>query len=502
MEGASVNASFACAFSPNSKKLVMINEQEGIDIFYLEARTFRLRHHNIHTFTKQINAICWPIEHLILVATEKTIRLIGFDELVDYGGKELVGHSDKIREVLADVPHCRFVSMSSREIIVWSSEPPFLLLAKIPSPSPLRQIRFVSLPNMRFLVASGCDSSQTGSNGPTINHLTSTPSITQIWSTQNLRRVGHYRHDFENTFFFPDNECIVAHDIFSMQMIDLGPANIYNHKELDPSFDKPQQGHKGVSELFARFKKYSYPGIPQWIINSLNLENLKKQQAVTLNVYLHELFPDFFSYPLMQLAAAGSMNNLLQNLFNGEDLYTVDVDNRTPLYYLLEEENQTGIKILLRYFEDNPKEFLITHGEILLLLEKQIPTVLDLLQITLNEEGHELQQLSIKPEQLGRLLTPGKYSFDQHTSRNSNFSVFVSNFWFNTTPGSQTSRQMLSALAKNKYSSVWTAAWTKAYLNQKWKAIRPLLRLEAGLYFIFLALISIFSTALVDWISL
>ena len=82
-----------------------------------------------------------------------------------------------------------------------------------------------------------------------------------------------------------------------------------------------------------------------------------------------QLFPGLLLYPLMHVAAAGSLKNVLANLLRANELYSVDANDRTPLFYALKEQNASGVTMLVEHFQEHPADFLLTEADYALLID-------------------------------------------------------------------------------------------------------------------------------------
>ena len=74
------------------------------------------------------------------------------------------------------------------------------------------------------------------------------------------------------------------------------------------------------------------------MLHGLKKRVVAEKQAISHKFAL-QLFPDFCFYSMLHIAAAGSLKNVTENLLEAGHLYSVDVENRTPLFYAITQEN-------------------------------------------------------------------------------------------------------------------------------------------------------------------
>ena len=53
------------------------------------------------------------------------------------------------------------------------------------------------------------------------------------------------------------------------------------------------------------------------------------------------------------------------------ELYSLDYDGNTPLYYALVCDNVECIDVIFEYFSTNPRDYLITPRDVVFLLKNQ-----------------------------------------------------------------------------------------------------------------------------------
>ena len=72
--------------------------------------------------------------------------------------------------------------------------------------------------------------------------------------------------------------------------------------------------------------------------------------------------------------------------------------------------------------------------------------------------------------------------------------VFISKFRYNSLLGSSDSLDLVVALGEAKSDAVFETKFVQSLLDEKWTAVYWVMLLEAGIYYLFLVLVTIYST--------
>ena len=100
------------------------------------------------------------------------------------------------------------------------------------------------------------------------------------------------------------------------------------------------------------FRNFLFSGLSFGILQLLNKNSENDKPVFTSQALL--FLPSLLFYPLLHTATIFSSEIVLRNLLRGGELYSLDFDGNTPLYYALVADNEACTRILLDHFKQTP----------------------------------------------------------------------------------------------------------------------------------------------------
>ena len=91
--------------------------------------------------------------------------------------------------------------------------------------------------------------------------------------------------------------------------------------------------------------KFLVAGLPFGLFQVLSLDSsdVERTKAICRTA---RLFPNLTFYPLIHVAACCSYESMLRNMLSAGELYSVDNDGNTPLFYAIVFENADCVGVI------------------------------------------------------------------------------------------------------------------------------------------------------------
>ena len=183
------------------------------------------------------------------------------------------------------------------------------------------------------------------------------------------------------------------------------------------------------------------------------------------------------------------------------ELYSIDHDGNTPLFYALVLDNADCVGVIFSHFEDDPRRFLLTPREVVFLLRHKTGMAKDFLQLSFASWAfprvEEDSPIQLYPELMPHFLMTGRYNYES-LGEGKNTEAYISSFWYNNMMGSQDSLGILFALKCVKSDSVWETPFVQSLLDIKWTMVYKYLLIQAALYYVYLVLATVYATEYTD----